>query len=125
MKRLAISLVLALLALSLAVYSYFDVCKNTEKMISSLEAGLEIIESGNGDFETPVKEASARWEKCRERFELYLYSEELFETDMNFSKIEKLLGTDNTEELKELLYENINNLRRLADNQSPTLRKVF
>ena len=44
---------------------------------------------------------------------------------LNQEEIEKLLGTDNTEELKELLYENINNLRRLADNQSPTLRKVF
>ena len=125
MKRLAISLSLALLALSLAVFSYFDVCKNTEKMISALEAGLEVIESRNGDYETPIKDASALWEKCRERFEFYLFSEELADTDMNFSKIEKLLGTDNTEELKELLYENINHLKRVADNQSPTLRKVF
>jgi len=95
-------------------------------MISGLEAGLEIIESENGgDYETPVKEASARWKKCRERFEFYLYSEELFETDMNFSKIEKLLGTDDTVEFKELLYENINSLRRMADSQSPTFGKVF
>lgn len=126
MKRLAISLALALLALSAAVYSYFDVCKSTEKMISGLEAGLEIIESENGgDYETPVSRSVGIWENCRDRFELYLYSEEMYDISLNYSKIEKLLGTDDTVELKELLYENINSLRRMADSQSPTFAKVF
>ena len=49
----------------------------------------------------------------------------MYDISLNYSKIEKLLGTDDTVELKELLYENINSLRRMADSQSPTFAKVF
>lgn len=125
MKRLIISIALALLSLTAAVFSYYDVKCNSEKIVSMLESSIESIESSESDYGEAVLQSARLWEKCRKRYELYLYSEDLFEIDLNFAKMEKLLGTDDTEELKELMNENVFHLRRMADNQSPTVEKIF
>lgn len=125
MKRLIISVALALVSLSAAVFSYYDVKYNSEKIVSMLESSIESIESSESDYGEAVLQSARLWEKCRKRYELYLYSEDLFEIDLNFAKMEKLLGTDDTEELKELMNENVFHLRRMADNQSPTFEKIF
>jgi|GEM_PF-2063358 len=125
MKRLIISIALALLSLTAAVFSYYDVKYNSEKIVSMLESSIESIESSESDYGEAVLQSARLWEKCRKRYELYLYSEDLFEIDLNFAKMEKLLGTDDTEELKELMNENVFHLRRMADNQSPTVEKIF
>ena len=125
MKRLIISLTAAALALSLAVFSYFDVKKNCKKMTYFLEKAIEAVnENDNEDFRAQTDNAVSVWKVCRGRFELYLYSGELFEIDLNFDTIEKLSGSQ-AEELKKLCYENINLLQRLDENQSPTFGKIF
>ncbi len=126
MKRLIISVIMAALALFVAVFSYFDVSSNAVKMEKSLTAAVEELE--NGDAASAGKscdDAVKIWKRCKPRFEMYLYSGELFEIDLNFSKIKKLSETDENGELKELLLENISLIKRLADNQSPTPEKVF
>ena len=125
MKRLVISIALALLSLTAAVFSYYDVKYNSEKIVNMLESSIESIESSESDYGEAVLQSARLWERCRKRYELYLYSEDLFEIDLNFAKMEKLLGTDDTEELKELMNENVFHLRRMADNQSPTVEKIF
>lgn len=126
MKRLVISAVMALLALSTAVFSYYDVRKNCDSINTSLENAVTAIrENDTAECRTSLENAASVWEKCRGRFEFYLYSEELFEIDMNFERMKKLSDTFDAEELTELCRENINHIGRLAENQTPSLKKIF
>ena len=86
MKRPVISLVMVVLALFIAVFSFYDVKRNAAELETRLNAAARYFENGD----THAGSAECRWaieiwRKCRGRFELYLNSEELFEIDTDFA----------------------------------------
>lgn len=126
MKRLIISIVLSVAAISAAVFAYFDIRSTGDRLISSLEICSAYALDGDTDSAGKELEGCIKlWDSSRKRLELYLYSEELFEIDRNFSKIKKLLDTGDVGELEMLIGENIDDLERMAENQSPSLGRVF
>lgn len=126
MKRLIISMALVAASLCLAVFSFFDVRKTAERLTVQIDSAAEAISRNDySSARTVLEQCRREWNESRGRLELYLYSEELFGIDAGLDKAQKLADTDDVSELVSVLYEIRDEVRRMTENQTPSLKKIF
>ena len=108
MKRVVIAIVLIAFVTTISVYSYFDLKRTGNEIISSLEKTIETAEANGESSAMENLTASVRkWEKARVRFGIYCNHDEIDDIDINFRTLKSKAERNTDCDIVEICSENI------------------
>ena len=126
MKRVVIAIVLIAFVTTISVYSYFDLKKTGNEIISSLEKTIETAEtSGESSAMENLTASVKKWEKARVRFGIYCNHDEIDDIDINFRTLKSKSKRNTDCDIVEICSENIILLEKMIDAEKPKIENVF
>ena len=126
MKRVVIPIVLIAFVTTISVYSYFDLKRTGNDIISSLEKTVEQAEAnGEGSSMENLTASVKKWEKARVRFGIYCNHDEIDDIDINFRTLKSKAERNTDCDIVEICSENIILLEKMIDAEKPKIENVF
>ena len=123
-KRVIAAAVLIALALAVSCGSLRYVNKVGRALTGYLEQAQEKREAG-GDYKKPLEQAQALWREKREMLGVLLKHSDADEMEQYFYKIEKYMGTGDTEKLFETVEDCRAAIEVVLRGEAPAARNVF
>lgn len=126
MKRVVIAIVLIAFVTTISVYSYFDLKRTGNEIISSLEKTIEAAEtSGENSVMENLTASVKKWEKARVRLGIYCNHDEIDDIDINFRTLKSKAERNTDCDIVEICSENIILLEKMIDAEKPKIENVF
>ncbi len=126
MKRVVIAIVLIAFVTTISVYSYFDLKRTGNEIISSLEKTIETAEtSGENSVPENLSASVKKWEKARVRLGIYCNHDEIDDIDINFRALKSKAERNTDCDIVEICSENIILLEKMIDAEKPKIENVF
>ena len=126
MKRVVIAIVLIAFVTTISVYSYFDLKRTGNEIISSLEKAIETAEtSGENSVPENLSASVKKWEKARVRLGIYCNHDEIDDIDINFRALKSKAERNTDCDIVEICSENIILLEKMIDAEKPKIENVF
>lgn len=126
MKRVVIAIVLIAFVTTISVYSYFDLKRTGNEIISSLEKTIETAEAnGESSAMENLTASVKKWEKARVRFGIYCNHDEIDDIDINFRTLKSKAEQNTDCDIIEICSENIILLEKMIDAEKPKIENVF
>ncbi len=125
MKRLSAAIALLMIAISVAVFGYFEINKKIDNIIELMEEDRKLTISTFNSDTSRTKKITEEWKRNETFLASMLAHDEIEEIEIGIMNLSDYNKENFTEEYIKTLNECINNLYHIKETEMPKTKNIF